>query len=141
MLTRFTDVASDGVSVNARQSRGLAGADSLGHVSEDIDHFVGRQSGVEQSGALAFGEASLAGGAPQESNPVGAVSRGHGEVAVSALAAIGAVGVPTAKRTEVVHDDPAESDGQSSQETGEFTKIEPYNDRGTLPPRSMRHFQ
>ena len=97
------DVAGDGVAVDTGQAGGLAGADALGHMSEDGGSVGGREAGVEQGRALAFGETGLADGATQKSALVGAVTHGDGEVAVTTLAVLGAVWVEATEPAQVVH--------------------------------------
>ena len=64
---------------------------------------VGREAGVEQGGALPLGEAGLAGGAAEQSAAaLGAVAHGDGEVAVAALAVVGAAVGQAAEGGEVV---------------------------------------
>src|SRR5215207_10072855 len=100
-------VACDGVGVDAGETSGIAGADPLGHVSQDRSHLLRRQPRVEQGRALALGEAGLAGTTPEHAAGLaGSVARGDGEVAVPTLAQIGAGRVQTTERTQVVHDPP-----------------------------------
>jgi hypothetical protein len=90
-------IAGDGVLADAGQPTGLADAAAVGQVGEDGGGRLRRQAGVEQRGALALGEAGLAGAAAEQAAPLGAVAHGYGEVAVPALAVVGAVGVQAAK--------------------------------------------
>src|SRR5262245_54651612 len=69
---------------------------------QDGDDRVLGQSGIEQGRAFTFGEACLAGPAVQQAALVAAVAHADGEVAVAALAVVGAVGVLAAESAEVV---------------------------------------
>jgi hypothetical protein len=89
--------------VDAGQPGGLAGAAPLGHVPADGRQRLGRESGVEERGALALGEAGLASGAAEQAGLVRPLAHGHGQVAVAALPVVGAVGVEAAKPRQVVH--------------------------------------
>jgi hypothetical protein len=95
-------VAGDGVLADAGQPAGLAHAAAVGQVGEDGGGRRRRQAGVEQRGALALGEAGLAGAAAEQTAVVEAVAHGHGEVAVPALAVVGAVGVQAAEAAQVI---------------------------------------
>jgi hypothetical protein len=95
-------VAGDRVLADAGQPTGLAYATAVGQVGEDGGGRLRRQAGVEQRGALALGEAGLAGAAAEQAAAVGAVAHGYGEVAVPALAAVGTVGVEAAKAARVI---------------------------------------
>src|SRR5262249_51073775 len=96
-------VAADGVLVDAGEPAGLADADALGEVAEDVEDLVGRQAGVEQRRALAPGEARPAGAAVQQAEVLRPVVAADGEVAVPALAVVGAIRVLAAEWREVVH--------------------------------------
>jgi hypothetical protein len=95
-------VADDGVLVDADEATGLADAATLGDVGKDGDDLVLRESGVEQGGALAFGEAFLTGAAGQHAASLRAVAEADAEVAQSPLAVVGAVGVLTAEAGQVL---------------------------------------
>jgi hypothetical protein len=95
-------IAGDSVLADAGQPTGLAHAAAVGQVGEDGGGRLRRQAGVEQRGALALGEAGLAGAAAEQAAAVGAVAHGHGEVAVPALAVVGTVGVQAAKAAQVI---------------------------------------
>jgi hypothetical protein len=95
-------VADHGVLADADQAAGLADADALLEVGQDGGGLVIGQAAAEQGGALALGEAGLAGAAVQQQAPVPAVAAAGREVAVAALAVVGAVGVLAAEAAEVV---------------------------------------
>src|SRR5689334_6369573 len=95
-------VADDGVLADADQPAGLADADALLEVGQDRGGLVGGQAAAEERGALALGEAGLAGAAVQQAAPLLAVAAAGGEVAVAALAVVGAVGVLAAEAAQVV---------------------------------------
>jgi hypothetical protein len=105
--------AGDGVAMDADQAAGLADADAFGDVGQDRDGGVGREAGIEERGAFAFGEARPTGAAAQHAAlPLGAVAGGDSEVAVAAFAIVGAAFVVAAESGEVVHD------SQSPRKTG-----------------------
>jgi hypothetical protein len=99
-------VANDGVLVHADQPAGLAYADPLGNVVQHGDDLVLGQAGAEQGGALALGEARLAGPAAEQAALLGAVACGGGQVSLAALAVVGAVGVLAAEGTQVLRVSP-----------------------------------
>ena len=79
--------AADRVLADADQPRRLADAAAVGEVAQDGQELVAGQAAVEQRGALALGEAVLAGAAVEQSVlPGGAVVGADGEVAPPALA-------------------------------------------------------
>src|SRR6516225_4147380 len=86
-------VADDGVLLHADQAAGLADAAALGQVVQDRQGAVAAQAGAEERGALALGEAGLAGAAAQEEAAVAAIAGRGGEVAVAPFAGVGAVRV------------------------------------------------
>jgi hypothetical protein len=88
----------DGVAVDADESLGLADSVALDEMLEDGDGLLGGQVRVEQSGALAFGEARLAGSAEEQADLVAfAVTIADREVAEVALAVERAIGVLAAE--------------------------------------------
>jgi hypothetical protein len=74
-------VADDGVFIDAGQPRGLADATAVLEVGEDGEGLAFREPGGEEGGALALGEARLA-GAADEHPPLlaGAVAEADAEV-------------------------------------------------------------
>jgi hypothetical protein len=95
-----------GGAADAGEAAGLADAAAVRDVGEDGLGLAGGQAGVEQRGALALGEARLAGLAVEQPAPVGAVEAADGQVAVAALPGVGAIGVEAAEAAEVVVHDP-----------------------------------
>jgi hypothetical protein len=95
--------AADGVLADADQACGLADAAAVGEMAEDAEQFVLGQAGVEERGALAFGEAGLAGLAVQQAAGIAAVAHADGEVAGVAAAVVRAIGVLAAEAAEVIH--------------------------------------
>jgi hypothetical protein len=94
----------DGVAVDADESLGLADPVALDEVLEDGDGRLGGQVRVEQRGALALGEAGLAGVAVEQADPAAfAVMIADREVAAAALAVERAIGVLAAEAREIVH--------------------------------------
>src|SRR5687767_1684623 len=86
VVARESGVPSDRVGVDAGEPSGLAGADPLGHVSQDGGRGRGGEPGSEQGRALALREPGLAGRALE--HPAGLVRpvpRGHAQVPVSPL--------------------------------------------------------
>src|SRR5262249_53709974 len=97
-------VAGDGLAVDPAEPPGLADAAPLGHVLQDGLDLLRVESGAEQRGALALGEAGLAGAAPQHAALlVGAVAAGHGQGSGVALAVVGAAGIQAAEAGQVIH--------------------------------------
>src|SRR4051794_39177938 len=97
-------VAGDGLPIDADEPAGLADAVALGDVVEDRGGLLRWEVGAEERGALALGEASLAGSAAEHAAGfVRAVVVGHGEVSGPPLAVLGAVGIQAAEASEVVH--------------------------------------
>jgi hypothetical protein len=96
----------DGIAMGADQAAGLADAVALGEVVEDGSGLLVGHAAVEQRGALALGEAGLAGLTVEQSDVVIlAVAVADGEVTGVAAAVQGAFGVPAAEAGEVVHGD------------------------------------
>jgi hypothetical protein len=104
VLAGLAGQARDGVPVDPDESLGLADAAALAEVGEDGvgDRIV--EAAVEQGGALALGEAPLARLAVEEAAVVGAVAGADGDVALAALAVLGAVGIEAAEQVKVFHD-------------------------------------
>jgi hypothetical protein len=96
-------IADDGVLIDAGQAAGLADAAALAEVVEDAEDLVVGEAGAEQGGALALGEAGLAGTAGEHAALlVLAVAEGDTEVGAAAAAVVGTRGVLTAETVEVV---------------------------------------
>jgi hypothetical protein len=95
--------AGDGGPADAGQPPGLAGAAAVGDVGQDGLRLLRREPGVEQRGALALGEASLAGPAVEQAALVGAVAGADGQVAGPAPAVVRAVRLEATETAEVVH--------------------------------------
>src|SRR5262249_48939514 len=88
------DVAGDGVPADAGQPAGGADACALADVVEDGDGLVGRQPGALQGGALALGGRPLTGAAVDHTDaPVAPAEAAEIQVAVAALAVVGAGGI------------------------------------------------
>jgi hypothetical protein len=77
-------IADDGILIDADQACRLAHPAALVEVLEDRQGLGGRQAGSEQSGALAFAEAALAGAAGQQAAALGAVIEAAAEVVAAA---------------------------------------------------------
>jgi hypothetical protein len=103
VLAGLSGVADDGVLVHAHQAGGLADAAAVVQVREDGQGLGRRQAGAEQGGALALGEAFLAGAAGEQAAAVRSVVEGDAEVAPAAQAVVGAVGVLAAEQVQFVH--------------------------------------
>jgi hypothetical protein len=95
-------IANHRVFADAQQATGLADAAALGEMVQDGDGFVVTQAGVEQRGALAFGEAGLAGFAVEQAALLPAIACADGEIAVAAFAVVGTVGVLAAEGVEIL---------------------------------------
>jgi hypothetical protein len=95
---------ADGVVLDSDEPSGLAGAAALGEVVQDGEGLGLGEAGVEQGGALALGEAVLA-GAAGEHPPLlaGAVAEADPEVVPAALTVIGALRVLAAEGAKVIH--------------------------------------
>lgn len=97
-------VAHDGVLIDTGQACGLADAAAVLEVLEDGEGLVLREACGEQRGALALGEAALAGAADEHTALLArAVAEADAEVVPAAQAVVGAVGVVAAEAAEVVH--------------------------------------
>lgn len=95
-------VACDGVLIDAREPPGLSDPAPVGQVREDVEGFVVGQAGIEQGGALAFGEAVLAAAAVEEPPVLLTVIPADGEVAGAPHAILGTGGVLAAKAGQIV---------------------------------------
>jgi hypothetical protein len=97
-------VANDGVFIDAGQARGLADTTAILEVLEDGEGSALRESGSEEGGAFALGEARLTGAADEQPALLaGAVAEADAEVVAVAQAVIGAVRVLAAEEAEIVH--------------------------------------
>jgi hypothetical protein len=100
--------SDDGVAMGADEATGLADAVALGEVVEDGAGLLLGHPAVEQRGALALGEAGLAGPAVEQSDVVIlAVAAADGEIAGVAAAVQEAFGILAAEAREVVHGEAA----------------------------------
>jgi hypothetical protein len=96
-------VADHGVFIDADQAAGLSDAAALLEVGEDVEDLSVGEAGVEERGALALGEAVLAGAAGEQAALlVRAVAEGDAEVVAAAAAVVGALGVLAAEAAQVV---------------------------------------
>jgi hypothetical protein len=104
MLSDDAGQASDGVGIDADQASGAADATALVEVLEDRECLLFGEMAVEQGRALAFGEATLARLAVEQSDVVLlAVAGADGEVTGVTGAVQEALRVLTAEAREVVH--------------------------------------
>jgi hypothetical protein len=104
MLSGGTGQADDGVAMDADEAAGLADAVAFGEVMEDGCGLLVGHAAVEQRGALALGETSLAGVAVEQADVVGlAVAIADGEIAGIALPVQGAVTILAAKARKIIH--------------------------------------
>ena len=88
----------DGVLVDTDQAAGLADAATFLPMLEDREGFVVGKFGAIERGALAFGEAFLAGAAGQDAALlVGSVAEADTQVVATALTVVGTVGVLAAE--------------------------------------------
>jgi hypothetical protein len=96
--------SDDRIAVDVDQAPGLSDAAALGEVLEHRAGLLLGQVGVEQRGALALGEAVLAGVAVEQADVVLlAVAVADREVCGVSLAVEGAVGILAAEAREIVH--------------------------------------
>jgi hypothetical protein len=98
----------DGVAMDADEAAGLADAVAFGEVMEHGGGLRGGHAAVEQRGALALGEAGLAGVAVEQSDLlVLAVAITDGEVSGPASPVGGTVGILATEAREIIHSDVA----------------------------------
>jgi hypothetical protein len=103
-----TGQPDDGVAMDADEASGLSDAVSFGEVIEDGSGLLVGHAAVEQRGALALGEAGLAGVAVKESDLVVlAIAIANGEVSGTASPVGGAVGILAAEARKIIPSDGA----------------------------------
>jgi hypothetical protein len=112
LLSSKQTVANNGVFIDADQAGGLTDAATLGQVMQDGKDLVFGQTGIEQRGAFAFGEAILARAAIEEASLRQSIVTADGQVAVAAFTEVRAVRVETAENAEVVHGGSVPSKGE-----------------------------
>src|SRR5262249_17137985 len=128
----------EGSLADREQGAGLADADALGEVGQDGDGLFVRQAGGEQGRALALGEAGLAGAAVEQAALVLAVAHADGQVAMVALAVVGALGVLAAEGGQGAHGRVVSRGGVRGCRTASLVVEKPrasFNTRRT-PPNS-----
>jgi len=104
MIAGGSGQPDDGIGVDADEAPGLSDAIAFGEVLQDGEGLVLGQPAVEQRGALALGEAGLAGPAVEQADPVVlAVAVADGEVAGVAAPVQVAIGIMATEAGEVVH--------------------------------------
>src|SRR4051794_7424121 len=104
MLAGDPAVACDRVGGDPAEPPGLPHAAPLGDVLQHRLGLLRGEPGVEQRGALALGEAGLAGAAAEHPPRLPrAVAVGYGQVSDPSLAVVGAPGIQAAEAREVVH--------------------------------------
>jgi hypothetical protein len=106
-------VADDGIFIDAGQAAGLADAAAVLQVGEDGEGLRLGEAQAKQSGALAFGEAFLAGATGQHAALVFPIAKAHAQVALAAAAVVGALGILAAEQSQFVHGDTAQQDNVS----------------------------
>ncbi|QJW98079.1 hypothetical protein FTUN_5659 [Frigoriglobus tundricola] len=124
MLAGPSDVPGHRIGMNPGEPCGLAGPDPFGHVSQNRGHPRGRQSGVEQWGALALGEPGLAGPAPEHPRLVRPITGRHGQVPVVPFPMVGTMGIEATEAAQVVHDG-SQSVGANANREAESLTIPP----------------
>ncbi len=102
-MSREFGQANNRIFVNTHEPSRLANATALLQVTQNRDGLVLEKFCGEERGALAFGEAFLAGAAGQNPQLVAAIAKADTQVLEAALAIVGAVGVEAAESCEVVH--------------------------------------
>ena len=96
--------SDDGVAMDADEAFGLTDSVALGEVIEHGAGLLVGESAIEQRGALAFGEAGLAGVAVEQTDVILlAVTVADGEVPGPSLPVEGAVGILATEAGEIVH--------------------------------------
>jgi len=116
--TGLESQADDGVFVDPGQAAGLADANTFLEVGQDRDGLVVGEAAVEQGGALAVATTVLASAAGQVATLLGSArAKGNAQVALTALAVVGALRVLTAVVLEIVHDASYRNQGQGVAST------------------------
>jgi hypothetical protein len=104
MIASGAGQPDDGIAMDADEASGLSNAVALGEVMEHGAGLGVGEPAVEQRGALALGEAGLAGVAVKQADVVVlAVAITDGEVSGVASPVGGAVGVLAAESREIIH--------------------------------------
>ena len=98
-------VANDGVFIDTRQASRLPDTATVLEVLEDGEGLSVGQSCAKQSGALALGEALLAGTAGEHAALVWAIAEGDAEVALAAQTVVRALRVLAAEEVKVFHEE------------------------------------
>jgi hypothetical protein len=107
-------VAGDGVFIDAGQACGLADPTAVLEVLEDGEGLALREAGGEQGGALALGEAPLAGAADEQAALLAvAVAEADAEVPLAAQAVVLTVRVLAAEQVQLVHAAPQLGDNET----------------------------
>jgi hypothetical protein len=108
MGTGQGDVACHGILVHTDEASGGPGPAALADVIQDVEGLGVGQSGLLQDGALAFGEAGLAGAAVDHADAMAfATPAPEGEISVAPAAGIGALGILAAEVFDGMHADPS----------------------------------
>src|SRR4029079_12980099 len=133
------DVARDRVLIHLHQATGGASPTALSDVVQDgMDLRVG-QPGLLQDGALAFGEASLAGAAVDHPDASGlAAVAAEGEIAEAPAAGLGALGILAGELLDGMHAGPSGSQQSRDTPLGRIapsvTSISRGGGQGQTPP-------
>jgi hypothetical protein len=102
------DVTCDGVLVHADQATGGPGPAALAEVVQDVEGLGIRQPAVLQDGALALGEACLAGAAVDHADAAGlAAVTPEGEISEPPATRFGALGILAAEVFDGRHAGPS----------------------------------
>jgi hypothetical protein len=108
MGTGLGEVAGHGVLVHADEASGGPGPAALADVIQDVDGLGVGQSGLLQDGALALGEAGLAGAAVDHADAMAfATVAPEGEISVAPEAGVGALGILAAEVFDGMHAGPS----------------------------------
>src|SRR3954452_16680380 len=133
------DVARHRVLIHLHQATGGPGPAALADVVQDgMDLRVG-QPGLLEDGALAFGEASLAGAAVDHPDASGlAAVAAEGEIPEAPAAGIGALGILAAELFDGMHAGPSGSQQSRDTPLGRIapsaTSISRVGSQGQTPP-------
>src|SRR4051812_33950439 len=136
------DVARHRVLIHLHQATGGPGPAALADVVQDGMDLLAGQPGLLEDGALALGEAGLAGAAVDHADASGlAAVAAEGEVSVAPAAGIGAVGILAAEVFDGVHAGRSGSQQLRGKPLGRIapsaTRITKVRSQGQTPPNCL----
>jgi hypothetical protein len=122
VVAGLADVSGHRIAVDSHESLGLADAAAVGHMFEHGEGLLLGQMGMEQRGALAFGEPVATGAATEQADRVVlAVMTADGEVFAATHTMIGTVGIQAAEPRKVIHSPPPATYPGNSAKSCDFT--------------------